>query len=37
MGHRRVEVVAGPDQAAARLGVRRVDFDYMRDLLWVRP
>ncbi|MFF4489974.1 hypothetical protein ACFY0F_26335 [Streptomyces sp. NPDC001544] len=26
----------GPDQAAAGLGVRRVDFDYMRDLLWVR-
>ncbi|WP_236067488.1 hypothetical protein [Streptomyces brasiliscabiei] len=27
----------GPDQDAVRLGVRRVDFDYMRDLLWVRP
>ncbi|MCL8015848.1 hypothetical protein [Streptomyces sp. AS02] len=31
------EAPLGPDQAAARLGVRRVDFDYMRDLLWVRP
>ncbi|MES4909426.1 MULTISPECIES: hypothetical protein [unclassified Streptomyces] len=31
------EAPLGPDQAVARLGVRRVDFDYMRDLLWVRP
>lgn len=31
------EAPLGPDQAAARLGVRRVDFDYMRDLMWVRP
>ncbi|MGW2892616.1 hypothetical protein ACWDDN_46455 [Streptomyces griseoruber] len=31
------EAPLGPDQAAARLGVRRVDFDYMRNLLWVRP
>ncbi|MFM9596614.1 hypothetical protein ACKI1J_12630 [Streptomyces scabiei] len=31
------EAPLGPGQAAARLGVRRVDFDYMRDLLWVRP
>ncbi|MFD4528447.1 hypothetical protein ACFWP7_31915 [Streptomyces sp. NPDC058470] len=31
------EAPLGPDQAAARLRVRRVDFDYMRDLLWVRP
>ncbi|MFJ9250354.1 hypothetical protein [Streptomyces sp. NPDC101776] len=31
------EAPLGPDQAAARLGVRRVDFDYMRELLWVRP
>ncbi|MFF2516576.1 hypothetical protein [Streptomyces sp. NPDC058086] len=27
------EAPLGPDQAAARLGGRRVDFDYMRDLL----
>ncbi|MEU1663880.1 hypothetical protein ABZ547_09710 [Streptomyces sparsogenes] len=31
------EAPLGSDQAAARLSVRRVDFDYMRDLLWVRP
>ncbi|MFD9099040.1 hypothetical protein [Streptomyces collinus] len=31
------EAPLGPDQAVARLGVRRVDFDYMRDLLRVRP
>jgi hypothetical protein len=31
------EAPLGPDQAAARLGVRRVEFDYMRELLWVQP
>ncbi|MFE1453399.1 hypothetical protein [Streptomyces olivaceoviridis] len=31
------EAPLGPDQAAARLGVRRVDFDHMRKLEWVRP
>lgn len=27
----------GPDQAAARLGVRRADFDWMLRLDWIRP
>ncbi|MGW2331630.1 hypothetical protein ACWC5C_38595 [Streptomyces sp. NPDC001700] len=27
----------GPDQAAERLGVRRVDFDWMRRLGWIEP
>ncbi|MFJ9893479.1 hypothetical protein ACIQPR_09105 [Streptomyces sp. NPDC091280] len=31
------EAPLGPDQAAARLGVRRTDFDYMCDLAWVAP
>ncbi|MDX3064746.1 MULTISPECIES: hypothetical protein [Streptomyces] len=31
------EAPLGPDQSAARLGVRRVDFDYMLTLKWVEP
>ncbi|WP_053641623.1 MULTISPECIES: hypothetical protein [unclassified Streptomyces] len=36
-----VELVAadtplGPDQAATRLGVRRVEFDWMVKLTWIR-
>ncbi|MEU9191133.1 hypothetical protein AB0D14_42920 [Streptomyces sp. NPDC048484] len=27
----------GPEQAAARLGVRRVEFDWMLRLKWIRP
>ena len=27
----------GPEQAAARLGVRRVEFDWMLRLNWIRP
>ncbi|MET8819763.1 hypothetical protein EF913_05675 [Streptomyces sp. WAC04189] len=30
-------VPLGPDQAAVRLGVRRVDFDRMVDLGWITP
>ncbi|MFC8817862.1 hypothetical protein [Streptomyces rochei] len=30
-------VPLGPDQAALRLGVRRVDFDRMVDLGWITP
>ncbi|MER6691734.1 hypothetical protein, partial [Streptomyces minutiscleroticus] len=31
------EAPLGPDQAAARLRVRRVDFDHMRTLGWIEP
>ncbi|MEW1640073.1 hypothetical protein AB0469_39180 [Streptomyces sp. NPDC093801] len=27
----------GPEQAAARIGVRRVDFEWMRRLTWITP
>ncbi|AEY94289.1 hypothetical protein SHJG_p1158 (plasmid) [Streptomyces hygroscopicus subsp. jinggangensis 5008] len=31
------EAPLGPEQAAARLGVRRVDFEWMRRLGWIAP
>ncbi|GAB1340769.1 hypothetical protein ACE1SV_73590 [Streptomyces sp. E-15] len=31
------ETPLGPEQAAARLGVRRVDFEWMRRLGWITP
>ncbi|GAB1340831.1 hypothetical protein ACE1SV_74210 [Streptomyces sp. E-15] len=31
------EAPLGPEQAAARLGVRRVDFEWMRRLGWISP
>ncbi|MFE3789818.1 hypothetical protein [Streptomyces goshikiensis] len=31
------ETPLGPEQAAARLGVRRVDFEWMRRLGWIAP